>query len=139
MKRKRHTPEQIIGKLRDAELQLGTGVTIAEVGAWARQVQEVTVVSRWSCTIWIKDTPETKRQNPPLSRASASSGHTVKGSPGNCGAIPRVEGGRQLRLEGSLPAFAHNYERLPQRLAELHFVVFACWILPCAFAVPTGA
>lgn len=31
MKRTRHTPEQIIGKLREAEAQLGDGVTIAEV------------------------------------------------------------------------------------------------------------
>ena len=31
MKRKRHTPEQIIGKLREAEAMLGTGRTIAQV------------------------------------------------------------------------------------------------------------
>ena len=31
MKRTRHTPEQIIRKLRDAEVQLGAGATIAEV------------------------------------------------------------------------------------------------------------
>jgi transposase-like protein len=31
MKRTRHTPEQIIGKLREAEVRLGSGETIAEV------------------------------------------------------------------------------------------------------------
>ncbi len=31
MKRKRHKPEQIIGKLREAEAMLGTGRTIAQV------------------------------------------------------------------------------------------------------------
>jgi putative transposase len=31
MKRKRHTPEQIIRKLREADAQLSAGVTIAEV------------------------------------------------------------------------------------------------------------
>lgn len=31
MKRKRHTPEQIIRHLRDAEMKLGNGATVAEV------------------------------------------------------------------------------------------------------------
>jgi transposase-like protein len=31
MKRKRHTPEQIIQKLRDAELMLGRGLSVAQV------------------------------------------------------------------------------------------------------------
>ncbi len=31
MKRKRHTPEQIIRKLREADVQLSTGATISEV------------------------------------------------------------------------------------------------------------
>lgn len=32
MKRKRHTPEEIIRKLRDAEAQIASGASIAEVG-----------------------------------------------------------------------------------------------------------
>jgi len=31
MKRKRHTPEQIIGKLREADVMLGAGQTMAQV------------------------------------------------------------------------------------------------------------
>ncbi len=31
MKRNRHTPEQVIGKLREADAMLGTGRTIAQV------------------------------------------------------------------------------------------------------------
>ena len=31
MKRKRHTPEEIIRKLRDAETQPGAGATVADV------------------------------------------------------------------------------------------------------------
>jgi putative transposase len=45
MKRKRHTPEQIIRKLRDAEAQLAAGATIAEVSK-KMGVSEVTF-HRW--------------------------------------------------------------------------------------------
>ena len=45
MKRKRHTPEQIIRKLRDAEAQLAAGATIAEVSR-KMGVSEVTF-HRW--------------------------------------------------------------------------------------------
>ncbi len=45
MKRTRHTPEQIIRQLRDAEVQLSTGATIAEVSK-SLGVSEQTV-HRW--------------------------------------------------------------------------------------------
>jgi hypothetical protein len=36
MKRKRHSPEEIIGRLRDAEAQLAGDATVAEVSrSWA--------------------------------------------------------------------------------------------------------
>ena len=45
MKAKRHTPNQVIRKLREAELMLGEGKSIAEV-AKALEVSEVTF-HRW--------------------------------------------------------------------------------------------
>ncbi len=45
VKRKRHTPNQVIGKLREAERMLGEGKTTAEV-AKALEVSEVTF-HRW--------------------------------------------------------------------------------------------
>jgi transposase-like protein len=45
MKRTRHTPEQIVRQLRDAEVQLSTGATIAEVSK-SLGVSEQTV-HRW--------------------------------------------------------------------------------------------
>jgi len=45
VKAKRHTPNQVIGKLREAELMLGEGKSVAEV-AKALEVSEVTF-HRW--------------------------------------------------------------------------------------------
>jgi putative transposase len=45
MKRKRHTPEQIIRKLRDADAQLSAGATISEI-ARGFEVSETTY-HRW--------------------------------------------------------------------------------------------
>lgn len=44
-KRKRHTPQQIVEKVRDAEVLLGQGMSVAEVAA-RLGVSEVTF-SRW--------------------------------------------------------------------------------------------
>jgi transposase len=44
-KRKRHTPQQIVEKVRDAEVLLGQGMSVAEVAARIG-VSEVTF-SRW--------------------------------------------------------------------------------------------
>ena len=46
-KRKHHSAEQIVKKLRDAETMLGAGKTVAEV------VQVLTTVAHYEC--WIGD------------------------------------------------------------------------------------
>lgn len=59
MKRKRHTPEQIVRKLRDAEARLGRGATIADI---AREfgVSETTF-HRWRAQYGGLKGAETKR------------------------------------------------------------------------------
>lgn len=59
MKRKRHTPEEIIRKLRDAETQLATGATIADVSR-KLGVSENTF-HRWRVRYGGMRAPETKR------------------------------------------------------------------------------
>ena len=59
MKRRRHTPEQIIRKLREAERMLAEGTEIAEV-AKALEVSEQTV-PRWRATYGGMKADEVKR------------------------------------------------------------------------------
>ena len=59
MKRKRHTPEEIIRKLRDADAQLAAGATVADV-ARKLGVSENTF-HRWRARYAGMRVPETKR------------------------------------------------------------------------------
>ncbi len=59
MKRKRHTPEEIIRKLREAETQLGSGSTVADVSK-KLGVSENTF-HRWRAQYGGMRTPDTKR------------------------------------------------------------------------------
>jgi transposase-like protein len=59
MKRKRHTPEEIIRKLRDAETQLAAGATVADVSR-KLGVSENTF-HRWRARYGGMRAPETKR------------------------------------------------------------------------------
>ena len=59
MKRKRHTPEEIIRKLRDAEAQVANGATIAQVSK-KLGVSEVTF-HRWRTQYGGMRTSEAKR------------------------------------------------------------------------------
>ena len=59
MKRKRHTPEEIIRKLRDADAQLANGATIAQVSK-KLGVSEVTF-HRWRAQYGGMRTSEAKR------------------------------------------------------------------------------
>ncbi len=59
MKRKRHTPEEIIRKLREAETQLGSGATVADVSK-KLGVSENTF-HRWRAQYGGMRTPDTKR------------------------------------------------------------------------------
>lgn len=59
MKRKRHTPEEIIRKLRDAEAQLAEGATVADVSR-KLGVSENTF-HRWRARYGGMRAPETKR------------------------------------------------------------------------------
>lgn len=59
MKRKRHTPEEIIRKLRDAEAQLASGAAVADVSR-KLGVSENTF-HRWRARYGGMRAPETKR------------------------------------------------------------------------------
>ena len=59
MKRKRHTPDEVIRKLRDADAQLAGGATVAEV-AKKLGVSENTF-HRWRAQYGGMRAPETKR------------------------------------------------------------------------------
>ena len=59
MKRKRHTPEEIIRKLRDADAQLAGGATVADI-ARKLGVSENTF-HRWRARYAGMRVPETKR------------------------------------------------------------------------------
>jgi transposase-like protein len=59
MKRKRHTPDEIIRKLREAEAQLGTGSKVADV-CRRLGVSEVTF-HRWRARFGGMRAPDTKR------------------------------------------------------------------------------
>lgn len=59
MKRKRHTPEQIIRKLREAEMQLAGGATIADVSR-RLEVSETTF-HRWRAQYGGMKSNEAKR------------------------------------------------------------------------------
>lgn len=75
MKRKRHTPNQIIGKLREAERMLGEGRTTAEV-AKALEVSENTF-HRWRNQYGgmkaedVRELKELRRENATLKRIVA--------------------------------------------------------------------
>ena len=75
MKRRRHTPEQIIRKLREAERMLGEGRTTAEV-AKALEVSENTL-HRWRNQYGgmkaedVKELKELRRENETLKRIVA--------------------------------------------------------------------
>ena len=75
VKAKRHTPNQVIRKLREAERMLGEGKTIAEV-AKALEVSEVTF-HRWRNTYGgmkasdVKELKELERENGQLKRLVA--------------------------------------------------------------------
>lgn len=59
MKRKRHSPEQVIGKLRDADVQLSQGATLAD-GCKRLEVSEQTY-HRWRNQFGGMKGPEMKR------------------------------------------------------------------------------
>ena len=63
MKRKRHTPDEIIRKLRDADAQLAGGSTIAEVSK-KLGISENTF-HRWRAQYGGMRAPETKRLREP--------------------------------------------------------------------------
>ena len=75
MKRRRHTPEQIIRKLREAERMLGEGKQVAEV-AKALEVSEQTF-HRWRDQYGgmkaedVKELKELRRENATLKRIVA--------------------------------------------------------------------
>ena len=75
MKRRRHTPEQIIRKLREAERMLGEGKQVAEV-AKALEVSEQTF-HRWRDRYGgmkaddVKELKELRRENATLKRIVA--------------------------------------------------------------------
>jgi putative transposase len=76
MKRRRHTPEQIVRKLREAERMLGDGKAIAEV-ARAMEVSENTF-HRWRAEYGgmkaddVKRLKELERENAQLKRIVAN-------------------------------------------------------------------
>jgi putative transposase len=75
VKAKRHTPNQVIRKLREAELMLGEGKSVAEV-AKALEVSEVTF-HRWRNQYGgmkandVKELKELRRENGQLKRLVA--------------------------------------------------------------------
>ena len=75
MKRKRHTPDQIIRKLREAEAELGSGSRVADV-CKKLGVSEVTF-HRWRARYGAVRAPEAKRlrelekENTPLKKIVA--------------------------------------------------------------------
>ena len=75
VKAKRHTPNQVIRKLREAELMLGEGKSVAEV-AKALEVSEVTF-HRWRNQYGgmkandVKELKELRRENGQLKRLIA--------------------------------------------------------------------
>lgn len=74
-KRKRHTPEQVIGKLREAEAMLASGKTVAQV-CQALEVSEVTY-HRWKAQFGgmksdaVKRLKDLEEENRRLKRAVA--------------------------------------------------------------------
>jgi len=58
-KRKRHTPEQVIGKLREIDADLGAGLSLEEV-ARKHAVSAVTI-GRWRTTYGGMKGPDVKR------------------------------------------------------------------------------
>jgi hypothetical protein len=65
MKRKRHTAEQIIAKLRQWELERACGATLADIGKRLKVREKTHLRWRWtstSCRMWLQETGEPARQ-----------------------------------------------------------------------------
>ena len=86
MKRRRHTPEQIIRKLREADRLLAEGKEVPEV-AKALEVSEQTF-HRWRAHyggMKADDTPSASRSSSARTRASSASSPTRSSRPTPCG------------------------------------------------------
>src|SRR4051794_32936930 len=92
VKRRRHTPEQVIRKLREAERLLGDGKTIAEV-AKALEISENTY-HRWQRQLGGMKADDAKRLRKLEARERALEGHRGRSGVGESGA----EGGREGKL-----------------------------------------
>ena len=106
------------------------------MGELAEAVQERRLANRWSWRTWIRATPGSER--PKKRRPTASGLEVVKHEEAKRGFVllPRrwvVE--RDFAWASRFRRLVKDYERLPDTLAGLHFVAFACLFLQQATGI----